>query len=238
LGEAHPGGDQKRHHRAGPAPKAAQKVHKLAQRTLAKPVEICKNILQLTFLGLTTGGDILRTDWIDKKELEHLLSSLMPQNRLVLEISLATGLRVGDVLNLRSTALLGASEGKLTVREQKTGKTRRIRIPKDLLQRAIGSSGRVFVFEGRQDWRKHRTRQAVFKDLKRIARAFRLKPNVSPHTARKSWAVDELRKHGDLKRIQKLLNHSSEAVTMIYAMADQLTQRKYPKQEKRPQTGP
>jgi site-specific recombinase XerD len=75
------------------------------------------------------------------------------------------------------------------------------------------------------DTRRSRTRQAVWKDLKRVARAFRLKANVAPHSARKSFAVKEYQK-GGLKRLQGLLCHSDEAVTMLYAFADELTARK------------
>ncbi len=99
-------------------------------------------------------------------------------------------------------------------------------MPKELYARAVSMAGRAFVFEHRLDWRKPRTRQAVNKDLTRIAKMWRLKTHISPHTARKAWAVEEYAKDGDLKRVQRLLNHSDEAVTMIYAMADVLTERR------------
>lgn len=171
----------------------------------------------------------MRTDYIDKAELGHLLAALTPPNRLALEISLETGLRIGDVLNLRTDQLRKANQGRIGVRELKTGKRRTIRLPVELMQRAIGEAGKAFVFENRLDWRKARTRQAVYKDLKRIAKMFRIKENVGPHSARKVFAVEELRRTGDLARVQKLLNHESEAVTVLYAMADQLTARKRPK---------
>lgn len=49
--------------------------------------------------------------------------------------------------------------------------------------------------------------------------------NVSPHTARKIYAVQEYHKCGSLRRVQGLLNHGDEAVTMLYAMADVITRR-------------
>lgn len=174
----------------------------------------------------------MRTDYIHKQELGHLLAALTPQNRLALEISLALGLRIGDVLNLRTEALKTATDGRLTLRELKTGKTRRVRIPVELHQRALAMAGKVYIFEGRTDWRRPRTRQAVYKDLKRIASMYRLKANIAPHTARKVWAVGEYQR-GGLKRVQKLLGHSSEAVTMIYAMADELTARRAPNSSKK-----
>jgi len=177
----------------------------------------------------------MRTDYIDKAELGHLLAALTVPNRLALEVSLATGLRIGDVLQLRTEDIRTANDGRISLREQKTGKRRRLRLPNELLARLLSIAGRLYVFEHRLDWRKNRTRQAVFKDLRRSARLFRVSGTISPHSTRKVWAVEEMRKHGDLKRIQKLLNHADEAVTVLYALADELTKRKRGKSKNPPQ---
>ncbi len=174
----------------------------------------------------------MRTDWVVREELSHLLAALMPENRLIMEICLDTGLRISDVLELRTDVVVGASEGRFTVRERKTGKNRRVRLPKDLQDRAIAFAGKIYVFENRRDYKRHKTRQAVYKDMKRVAAAFKIKLNVAPHSARKSWAVEEYAKDGDLKRVQKLMNHDSEAVTMLYAMADEMTSRRLKKARK------
>lgn len=168
----------------------------------------------------------MRTEWIAKQELQHLLAALMPANRLALECSMATGLRISDVLSLKTEQVAGAANGRVTVKEMKTGKSRRIYIPVDMRTRMLQIAGRFYVFEHRYDSKRHRTRQAVFKDLKRITKMFRLKPNIAPHTARKCYAVEQYHKTGDLYRVQELLNHSNEAVTMLYAMADELTERR------------
>jgi len=87
-------------------------------------------------------------------------------------------------------------------------------------------AGPIYVFSGRCNGRKHRSRQAVYKDIRRAAALFRLSEVVTPHSLRKAWAVDKLEETGSLKKVQKLMNHESEAVTMLYAMADRLEQRK------------
>lgn len=157
-----------------------------------------------------------------KGELQHVLAALTPANRLACEISLATGLRIGDVLNMRSDKLAE----RMTVRELKTGKNRRVRLPKELLDRCTAAAGKIYVFEHRTDHRRHRSRAAVYKDIKRAARLFRLdkRLQISPHSVRKVWAVEQLRQYGgDVRKVQQLLNHNSEAVTMLYCMADALT---------------
>lgn len=165
------------------------------------------------------------TDHVDPVELSHLLAALMPENRLAMEISMYTGLRISDVLALKTEAVRATPNGRLTVRELKTGKNRRIYLPDELRKRALRYAGRLYVFEHRLDANRHRTRQAVWKDIKRVAKAFNLRANLAPHTARKTYSVAEYRK-GGLKRLQGLLNHSSEAVTVLYALADELTRRK------------
>jgi site-specific recombinase XerD len=73
----------------------------------------------------------------------------------------------------------------------------------------------------------------VYKDIKRAARAFRVEVNVAPHSARKIYAVNEYKKDMDIKKVQKLLNHSDEAVTLLYCMADQITERALRKKKER-----
>ena len=170
----------------------------------------------------------MRSDYIPAAEFRHILAALTPPNRLALEISMATGLRISDVLSLQTAKLAQ----RMTVCEQKTGKNRRIYIPKELYDRAIRQAGRVWVFPGRlKPARQHRTRQSVYKEIKRAADLFRIPVRglqISPHTARKVYAVEQYQTTGSLKRVQQLLQHDDEAVTMVYAMADVLTARNHP----------
>jgi integrase len=164
----------------------------------------------------------MKAEYYFKREVEHILAALMPANRLACEVSLATGLRIGDVLRMKTEALAQ----RMTVQEEKTGKNRRVYLTNDLYTRLLRQAGRLYVFPHRLDGKKHRTRQAVYKDLRRVRDLMRLKVNLSPHSMRKVYAVNEFHKDGDLKRVQKLLNHSSEAVTMIYALADEQLKRR------------
>ena len=153
--------------------------------------------------------------------MDHVLSALMPENCLVMRVCLRYGLRVGDVLALKPEQV---AKGRFTVTEAKTGKKRRIKIGGSLQRDLLRQSGRWWVFAGRNDPRKHRTRQAVYKDVKRACVAFRLS-HISPHSARKIYAV-ALREHGfSFEEIQHRLNHTDMATTLIYAMADSITEK-------------
>ncbi len=70
--------------------------------------------------------------------------------------------------------------------------------------------------------------------VKRAAKAFRLEQNVGTHSARKVYAVDLMQKYGDIDRVRRALNHSSESVTLLYAMADMRLRAKYRKKRRRP----
>ena len=51
---------------------------------------------------------------------------------------------------------------------------------------------------------------------------------MSPHTARKIYAVNRLDKEkGDITKVQKALNHDRPEVTILYAIADKLYESKY-----------
>lgn len=163
----------------------------------------------------------MRTEWIPRGDIEHILAALMPENRLVCEVCLRTGLRVGDVLKLKTAQL----KQRFTIQEEKTGKTRSVYLSKGLLDKLLKTAGKIYVFPHRYSGKKHRTRQAVYKDLRRAAVLFRVDEIIAPHSLRKIYAVEAFEKFGNLERVKKLLNHSSEAVTYIYAMANHLDKR-------------
>lgn len=158
----------------------------------------------------------MKTEYMLNKEVDLVLAALTPQNRLVMRVVLHTGLRISDVLALKT----GQLRSHFWVTERKTGKRRQIGLPEPLLSDLKKAAGKEWVFEGRSPG-KPRTRQAVWKDVKRAAKAFRLSANIAPHSARKNYAVGLLEEYGDIDRVRRALNHSSESVTMIYAIADQ-----------------
>ena len=157
----------------------------------------------------------MRTEYLLEKEIERVLDLLTDDNRLVCRVLLHTGLRISDVLNLKTEQL----KPNFWVTEQKTGKRRQIGIPEPLLSDLKRNSSGTWVFPG-VDPRKHRTRQAVWKDVKRAADACRLTQNVAPHSMRKVYAVKLLEEYGDIERVRRALNHGGIEVTLIYAMAD------------------
>lgn len=159
----------------------------------------------------------MRTDWIEHDDMKLVLRLLTPPNALAAEVALRTGLRISDVLSLKKEQL--EKGARFTVKEQKTKKSRRIYLGNDLRERLLKQSGKIYIFEHAFDENRHRTRQAVFKDVKRAAKALRIDANFAPHSMRKIYAVDYFRKHG-LDATQKILGHNYPSTTLIYLLSE------------------
>lgn len=159
----------------------------------------------------------MRTDYIDDERLQLILNLLTYENYLVCCVALQSGLRIDDCLALKTECL---DKVRFTVREQKTGKSRKVRLSPELRNELKGLAGETFVFEGRNDPQKHRTRQAVYKDMRRACKALRISDNIRPHSLRKHYAVELFHRGESLGEIAKTMNHSSEFVTLLYALAD------------------
>ncbi len=163
----------------------------------------------------------MTTEYLLEREVDNVLAALTPANALIMRVALHTGLRISDVLQLKTAQLAP----RFWVTEGKTKKRRQVGLPQPLLGDLQKCAGDQWVFPGKKP-SAHRTRQAVWKDVKRAAKALRLPQNVAPHSARKVYAVELLSRYGDIERVRRALNHSSTAVTLIYALADKQLQSK------------
>lgn len=163
-----------------------------------------------------------------------VLALLTPRNRLICEVAIQTGLRIGDVVSLPSNI-----KQRATVHEAKTGKSRRIYIPADLLDRCQAQAIPPWLFPGRGGSKTgHQTRQAVWYDIKRAQRAMRVTGKIyAPHSLRKVYAVNQMHKTGDLTAVQRALNHDDPSVTLLYALADVVAQRRPTKKRRRKKNG-
>ena len=175
-------------------------------------------ILRTVKFFFVRGGDSLTTGVVLDRKLELVLALLMPENALVARVMLSTGLRVGDVLELTTEQI----KPSVRVTERKTGKSRVVRIPKALCAEVIEGAGDFWAFPSPRDPCKHRTRQAVWADIKRAQKACRFKVNLGTHSMRKAYAVRLMHRYHDLSKVQAALLHDRPEVTMLYALADKL----------------
>lgn len=155
--------------------------------------------------------------WVARAQMQRVLNLMQEDNRLVCEVMLKTGLRVGDVLQLRCEKL----RARITVREMKTGKRRSIYLGLKLARKLRRGRRRGWVFPSPRDSQKHRSRQAVWVDMKKAAELVGVR-GVSPHSCRKIFAVEYRKRYG-IAAAQRVLNHDNRSVTVLYALSDVLS---------------
>lgn len=165
----------------------------------------------------------MRTDYIEPSKYNLLYPFMMYDNALALQVALASGMRIGDVLKIKPDDVDGCV---VHYQAQKTGKVGEAVLPAALADRLRRNGSSIWCFPHRFDSHKHRTRQAVWKDVKKAAEIVRAAgqlddQNVAPHSSRKTFAVEDCRTFG-AAHTQQLLQHSRRATTEIYTDSDKL----------------
>jgi integrase/recombinase XerD len=145
------------------------------------------------------------------------------RDRAMLEVLYATGLRVSELVGLRA-ADVNMSAGYLTC----TGKGDKQRLV-PLGDRAVACV-RAYQRDGRPALAKPASSTRLFLNarggplsrvgfwmvLKGHARQAGLRPDVSPHVLRHSFATHLLERGADLRAIQMMLGHADLSTTQIY----------------------
>ena len=163
----------------------------------------------------------MRTDYLNPQLYNRLYAVMTYDNVLALRIALETGLRIDDVLSLRYEQIKGR-----TVRgtAEKTGKEFKKVLSADLAKRLQLEKGKKgYLFPHRTKPNAHRTRQAVWANMKKAADIMGVKLNAAPHSARKTYAVEVFKDKG-INAAQKELQHDRISTTMIYAFSNLLTE--------------
>ena len=157
----------------------------------------------------------MKADYADKNILNTLINSMRFENGVALTVALETGLRIGDVLKIEKKDIKG---NEIHYKAEKTGKKGVASVSEATLRKMRACASGKYIFPGTRS-NPHRTRQAVYLDLKRVCRMYGIKTQISPHSTRKSFAVDEYHEHG-FEAVKQKLQHSSDAVTLLYALSD------------------
>lgn len=164
---------------------------------------------------------IMKSDYMKPDNYGKLFVFMGYENTLVLRVSLETGMRIGDILKIKPEDIRGRT---IHYTAEKTGKRGKAVITQDLANRLREVSGEFFVFPMRCNPQDHRRRQTVWKDVKRAVAALRAagvisSENISPHSARKTFAVEDMERHG-IRHTQAALQHSNKFTTQIYTDSD------------------
>lgn len=160
----------------------------------------------------------MRSDFVELKVFERIFPYMQRENCLAVSLSLQTGLRIGDVVSLKRSQL-NKKTRILRYKAQKTGKTGECELSREMTERLCKNAGKVYIFEGKAI-DKHRTRQAVWADVKKAAKRAGIDKNVTPHSARKNFAVNLLRDTESIEKVQEALQHNSTELAEYYAHSD------------------
>lgn len=147
---------------------------------------------------------------------------------LLLVLGFNTGLRIGDICNLRVKDVRGRE--RVNIEAQKTDKMSDIKLQaaaQKVFAAALKGKGEdEYVLASRQKGRrdgkeKPISRQRCYSIIKEIARQAGFEEHVGCHTMRKTFAWNYYKaSDGDLAKLQKILDHSSQEATIHYLGLD------------------
>ena len=147
------------------------------------------------------------------------------RDRTMLELMYASGLRVSEIVSLKTVAL-GLNEGVVRVVNGKGGKERLVPFGGEAGQwlRRYLAEARTPLLEGKTTDAvfvgRHTgtglTRQAFWALIKRYATVANISVALSPHTLRHAFATHLLNHGADLRVVQLLLGHADISTTQIY----------------------
>lgn len=160
----------------------------------------------------------MKSDYIKASAYNALYKYMQYENVLVLRLCLETGMRVGDAVALKKTALKGRS---IFFTSQKTGKPCKKVLSQKLVNELKRNSCGDWFFPGRCGG--HRKRQTVWKDVKKAAALAKLPEHVSPHSTRKTYAVKIFHEDG-INAAAEALQHDKLETTMLYVFSDLLNE--------------
>jgi site-specific recombinase XerD len=156
---------------------------------------------------------------LSKEEVVEILRSTKNlKHRAVLAMIYASGLRIGELINLELRDI-DVRRFQIFVRNSKGRKDRYVIMAKSLiplLNNYVSTYKPVKYFVEGLDAGTKYTAGSVRNFLRQSCKAAGIKKKVTPHTLRHCYATHLLENGVDLRYIQELLGHSKPETTMIY----------------------
>lgn len=159
---------------------------------------------------------------LTRQEVSRLLSSASrnPRHHAILATLYSTGLRLGELLNLRMNDI-DMTRMLVHVRQGKGGKDRQVQLCPQLLtiltsySAECGSGSSAWLFGGKiEGCKMHES--AIQHLVCEYSKLASIGKRVSPHTLRHCFATHLLEDRTDLRTIQALLGHRNIQATEVY----------------------
>ena len=156
-----------------------------------------------------------RLRYLSIEECDRLLAACLTPHMLAMAtLALHTGMRLGEILNLRGHDL-DFSSGHIIIRDSKNGQPRHVPMDstvRDLLSGYIPTSGSSHVFPNASGGRLSTVQKAF-----RNARIRAGMPELHFHDLRHTFASQWMMNGGDLYVLKDILGHKSINMTQRYA---------------------
>ena len=164
----------------------------------------------------------------DIKAVEQYLFNKSKRNHLIFILGINTGLRVSDILGLNIADVAGKTH--VSIREKKTGKYKKFPLNGklcDFIKKYLDTDRKLVysidnnepLFVGKKHSRLDRSQ--VYRFLNSACNVVGLNINVGTHTMRKTFGFHNYKQFNNIALLQKILNHSSPAITLRYIGVDQ-----------------
>ena len=154
---------------------------------------------------------------------QYLYGKENKRDYCIFVVGINVGLRAGDLLSLKINDVTDGNTifDTVTIKEQKTGKTRNFALnknAKEAIQLYINSLADYdfndYLFKSRKGG--HLGVRPLHRIIKTLTKDLGIKGNFGTHTLRKTMAYHRYINNVPLETLQKLLNHSSSAITLRY----------------------
>ena len=169
-----------------------------------------------------------------KKVKQYLIGKVSKRDYMLFVVGINVGLRVGDLLELKIKDIMyddNNFKDNICIDEEKTGKVRTFKLnssAREAIQLYLDSlkSYEVtdYLFQSRKGNESLRV-DSTHKIIKSTMRELGIKGNYGTHTLRKTWAYHTYINNSAnvmiLPMLQKILNHSSQAITLRYIGIEQ-----------------
>lgn len=130
-------------------------------------------------------------------------------------IGINTGLRVGDLLKLKTSDV--KRKKTITIQEGKTKKPRTIELEGIYaeIQAYVKDVSSEWLFPSRKGDKPITTTQA-YRQLQKAAEMADITEGIGTHTMRKTFGYWFYKEHKDVAELQMILNHSHPQITLTY----------------------
>ena len=159
----------------------------------------------------------------DKKQINDMKEFLLSRNErdyVMFTLGINSGLRISDLLSL---TVDDVKDGKVTIKEQKTGKLKTF-VLSDVCKTAIKdylehTGVTDYLFPSKKG--SYIGRVQAWRIIQKAADYCGIKGRVGTHTLRKTFGYWAFKSGVDIYYIMKCLNHSSPAITKRYIGIEQ-----------------